>query len=366
MGSRVGGARALRLAWGEPPPEDPLTETVPHPTVPGRSIGWALAVCALSLGLTAFLVRGWTPTEAALVVPKDTTVVVLGSSIALADVDADLLGQELSQPVLQLGARASQPAHWLAVLKHQVPEEVPLEHVVVVTPFESLLRERLRADVDVERLLALLSRPDPGVWSAAVGTQGHVRFWARQRAALRRSARSALGSWLPGLLGWSDQLRAIRESDDAFPRALDARPRWVTDPAMPRPGSANLRVEQREPEAVDVEQWRITPLLVEEARRRGATIWFVAPPIRPSERTAPCARNGRFTTIVNALGALGAAVIDASDLPVAEHDFRTRYHLESGGMEALTVALARGMTGEALPGRACGTTRLPGGTLHPR
>ena len=37
---------------------------------------------------------------------------------------------------------------------------------------------------------------------------------------------------------------------------------------------------------------------------------------------------------------VGRSVDDASDLPVAEHDFRTRYHLEAGGRKALTAALA--------------------------
>ncbi|MBO84337.1 MAG: hypothetical protein CL927_03170 [Deltaproteobacteria bacterium] len=305
------------------------------------------------------MVQGWTPTGSVPVVSAQTEVVVLGSSIALADVVPERLSLETGWAVASLGERASQPAHWLATLRHRVPEVGALRHIVVVSPFEVLLRERLRADVDVERLLVLLSRPDPELWSVAVGSDGRSRFWQRQRVGLRRVALAGVGAWLPNLLGWSAALEEIRAKDDPYPRSVAHRPRWVMDPSAPRPGSGNTPLAEREPESVDTSLWRIVPLLVEEAKRRGARLWFVAPPIRPSERSGPCGRNGRFTGVVDALGGLGVGLLDASELPMSESNFRTRYHLESEGAEAFTMHLGAALAGGKLPGPDCGTARRP-------
>ncbi len=243
-----------------------------------------------------------------------------------------------------------------------MPQGIGLKHVVVVSPLESLLRERLRAEADVERLLVLLSRPEPALGAAAVGADGHRRFWTRQRAGLRRWGRAGLGTWLPAMMGWSALLEAVRAEEDPYPRTTESRPRWVVDPSVPRPGGEVGSVEQREPELVDVERWQIVPELVREARQRGARIWFVAPTVRPSERAPPCARNARFVRVVDALGTLGAEVLDASDVPLPEAEFRTRYHREPAGAARFTAGMADGLSGQPIPGRSCTATgRVPAG-----
>ncbi|HCH61716.1 MAG TPA: hypothetical protein DFR83_02850, partial [Deltaproteobacteria bacterium] len=71
-----------------------MTETVPQRKPSGRSSGWSVAVCGVALGALAVLVQGWTPTGSVPVVSAQTEVVVLGSSIALADVVPERLSLE--------------------------------------------------------------------------------------------------------------------------------------------------------------------------------------------------------------------------------------------------------------------------------
>lgn len=319
--------------------------------------GWALVTCALGLALGVAVGRVWTPAAAVTDVPEQARVVVVGSSIAMADVTEAGLQRGLDRPVVHLGERAAQPAHWLAVVRHRVLDAgVRPELVVVVSPLDVLLRERLRSDVDTERLLALLTRPDPALWTRAVGDDGRARFWGRQRVAARRVAWGWLGGWLPGVLGWTDALAQARDQASAIPRDVD-RPRWVVDPAAPRPGQASDRPQDREPARETVETWGLIPQLADDVAAAGATLVVVAPPVRPSERGPPCTRSRHHQAVQAALEARGVWVVDASEAPLDETWFRTRYHLEAPGPDRFTELLVGVLGGADPPWRVCGPIR---------
>ena len=323
-------------------------------------LGVAVLVATLCLALAGLVGRTWSADAVQVDIPAATEVVVLGSSIAMASLPAEALAEGLSIPgasVLHLGERASQPAHWLALLRHHVRSAgVRPAAVVVVTPLEVLPRERLRSDADAARLLALLRRPDSELWSLAVGEDGDLRFWARQQASARRTLRVFLGDWLPRLVGWTGELEAARAAASAVPRLADTRPVWLVDPAAPRPGRANDDPTRREPEAVPLSGWQLAPALVEEAHLLGAQLWWVAPPVRPADRGPVCARSRDFLAVQRAAEQLGARVLDASDAPIDERWFRSRYHLEGAGAERFATRVGAVIAGEPPPWPTCGTT----------
>ena len=326
----------------------------------GRLLG-PMVSFGLVLGGAWWAGQRWTPARAEVAVDPDARVVVLGSSIALANVDANRLAGALGPPrvtVAQLGERASQPAHWLALMRHAVPAAgARPEVVVLVTPLDVLLRERLRADTDQARLLALLGSPDPLLWSAAVGTDGHARFWGRQQVAARHAIHAALAGWLPRLLGLSEDLSRARESASALPRAVVDKPTWLVDPAQPSPGRAAAQPMDREPMRGTVAGWQLAPLMVAAAADLGATLWVVAPPVRPSERGPRCSRSRETSSVHAALEQLGAVVVDATDAELPPEVFRTRYHLEGDGPAAFTDGLAAALRNEDTGWPDCVPTR---------
>jgi len=319
-----------------------------------QAIGTAIAL------LGCALVSTWTWGDAAaelvpLVGLRDgVKTVVLGNSIALSNIDADLLAAALERPpstVSQLAERGSQPAHWLAKARHRVfLEGHRPDQVVVVSPLELLVRERLSSPRDTARLLALLTRPDPPLWDVAVGSDGVLAFAGRQREVVRYVSMSALTEWLPAVLGMTEDLAAARAQQSPIPRDPTARPLWIIDPGAPSAGRAERDPARREPESSTVDEWALLPALAGDVREAGGQLWVVVPPLDPRERRSVCGRNAQQQAVADALDALEVKVLDLTDAPLDSSWFVTRHHLEGDGVAWMSEAVGQALKAQQ-PGR---------------
>src|SRR5262249_51447312 len=92
-------------------------------------------------------------------------VLVLGDSLANTNVDGSTLADALDMPrrkVLRVSLPNSVPAHWYALLEHQVYDRglrVPL--VIVVAPFPSLVVVEPYSEISRRSLDALLAPTEP-------------------------------------------------------------------------------------------------------------------------------------------------------------------------------------------------------------
>jgi len=333
------------VGWWSPRPDA-------HLPFPLRRLSSTFVGTLLGLGAAAGVVTVWLQGAAGLVplpeVEDGVQVVVLGNSIALADVDPEAVARALGPPspaVVQLAERGSQPAHWLALARHRLfAQGHRPSQVVVVTPLELLLQERLTAPRDTARLLALLVRPDPALWEVAVGPDGGLAYARRQREAARFLSMSGLTAWLPHLLGLEQPLQAARARMSAIPRDPTARPAWIVDPGAPSPGRADRDTRQREPSAVRASDWRVLPALLDEVRAHDAALWVVVPPLDPSERRGRCARNDQQQSVADALQASGVVLLDLTDADVPADWFVTRHHLDERGRAWMSATLAAALS----------------------
>ena len=315
---------------------------------PSHSLLRALVTAAVALAGMAGIISVWLGSQRGVVplptIEEGVEVVILGNSIALANVEADRVKAAMARRpgVSQLAERGSQPAHWLALVRHRLfaaghrPRDV-----VVVSPLELLVRERLSSSRDTARLLALLTQPDPALWEVAVGTDGMVAFWGRQRELFRFLSLSALTSWLPHTLGLQQELSAARARQSPIPRDPTQRPAWIVDPGAPSRGRAERDPGRREPVSKSTESWHLLPELIDETRRHDAHLWVVVPPLDPRQRRASCSRNALQESIAVDLQARGVTLLDLTDADVPAAWFATRSHLEGDGPAWMSDTLAR-------------------------
>jgi hypothetical protein len=300
---------------------------------------WALAIAGPVLVL---LLVGWIAArvgdqgggEPASFAPSSSLqgaqIVLLGNSVGAAALDP----AAFSLPTASLTEVGTQPAHWLAVLRHRVfrAGHHPTE-VVLYAPLHTLTHGPLSDPKGQERLLSLLTGPDPDLLNAALvgGRPPTIERLLRGRLRIR----TQLLRWVSvaPVRIFSDPATVEQALAAQTPVALQASDRPTVVPGDQSRGS----VAHQEPNPVDFEH-SFLPLLAREAADNGARFWVVVPAVRPSERpTRACTHSTVDRALLAGLEHTGALVIDLTWAPMADRDFRSLYHPVESGRTQLTA-----------------------------
>jgi hypothetical protein len=305
-----------------------------NPAPAARSLAAAglafLVVLALGLGRLAYLGQpGGTGLEDPLAgrIPDGAALVVLGNSVARSAVDPQALQGALGLPVGDLILQGSQPAHWLAALRHRVFGAGHRPTVVLLyAPPQSLLGVRLVAEVDQGLLLTLLSGPDPDLVRRALGESlqmGPLPLLLRGRErARRRLLAAAEGLGAPPVALGPDPLALLPADPDA---------RFQVLPGAPSAG----QVADRDP-APQTPDRSWLPDLLAEVEEGGAQLWVIQPPRRPGEGPPPA----RYDSLWPWLVAQGARVEGLESLDLSAEDFDSAWHLRPEAQARVSAALA--------------------------
>lgn len=270
------------------------------------------------------------PEEAAAAVDG----LLLGSSVARAALDPAGLPGRWAALCLQ----GSQPAHWLALLRHQVFAAGARPKVVLLyAPLHSLLGGPLVDPDDQALLIDLLSEPDEALVNAALPEARDP--WAqlgRGRVRARRLLLEGLGHAIPGLL-LSDE--ALTAATAAAPLPADPDAAFATVPGVPTAG----RPPAAEPPLLRPEE-SFLPALHAAATAKGARLLVVA----PARRRPACAPGPREKGLMDWLIAQGIPLIDLGGEAIPPDLFDTDWHPNAAGKAAVTARLTAALAGDRL------------------
>ncbi len=283
-------------------------------------------------------------------------VLVLGNSVGAAAVDAQQLQAVTGLTTVSLAEPGTQPAHWLAVLRHRVrlaghhPREVVVYAPLHVLPHGTLVDPKEQA-----LLLSLLVEPDRSLLDAALGPARRSRAERLRRG--RVAAREGLVAWIglapPRLLVGPERVERALAAAPAVPLQVADRPASV--PGDRRRGTP----AHVEPASVPYGE-SFLPALLDETARLGARLWIVAPAVRPSGRPEPlCAHPPEVQALLDRLEGDGAHLLDLTWAPLEEEDFRSLQHPLARGRVAVTGWIGEAVRAGQVPAeRRC---RRPGG-----
>ncbi len=263
---------------------------------------------------------------------------VVGNSVARAAVDPARLGAALGVKVADLAMQGSQPAHWLAALRHRVigAGHTP-RRVLVYAPLHQLTTVALQTDADRALLLTLLTGPDPDLIRRALGATaqpGLAQRALRGRDRIRRRALDAAGATFARFAFTSQERTAARAGLGVVPADPDAR--FAVVPGAPSPGQA-----AREPPPQRAPDQSLLPALLDETTGHGSSFVVVVPARSPDHPGDP---RRRHAALLAWLAENGAEVVHLGEPPPAER-FRTPYHPDPQGREQVTDALAEALSG---------------------
>jgi hypothetical protein len=265
--------------------------------------------------------------------PGNLGLVVMGSSVTLAGVDAEGLAEGLVPGrAVSLAHRGGQPAHWLATVRHRMgPERAP-KLILLYVPLHTLDHGELRAKADRRLLVDLLSRSDPDLLERGLGAESLGGRWDRLQLGRERSREGLLDvlGRAPARLLWGEY-RVTEATTGQRQTPRDPEDRSAATPGVPSAGSPAVV----EPERVSFAE-SFLPELVWETQQLGARLVVVVPVLSPESRRGPaCLYNARQEEVVAGLLRAGADIIDLSDVDLPEAHFETRQHLDEEGRAML-------------------------------
>jgi hypothetical protein len=245
-------------------------------------------------------------------------VVILGNSVAETG------------SVANLAISGGQPAHWLAILKHQVlGQGLAPKAVVIYAPMEMLNQTTLVAASDRRLLLDLLPEGDLALTRKALGKVGIFDKVLLARSRMRDETLTRL-SHLPLELIYGPGSASHVTVGEGAPR----------DPRGDRWGLVEDEVDQ---ETQSPKTTRLTesffPDLVELARDGAVRLVFVAPATRPGQRGACGVLDETLEALQEVLPTNGVDLIDLRWAPVDGRRFTRRHHLDHIGRLAASKAL---------------------------
>lgn len=275
----------------------------------------------------------------------DAKVVVLGSSIALRDVDRDLLASALglaADEVIKVTVPASTGAHWYALLKHHVAQATERGSVVVIA---DALASLLTTDVDGHdsrmRLADLVPGEDPVL--ARTFSDGGSLGDERRRLELRELRRAWVSRPGDALIG------LLRSGAVANGRqlVLDVTDRVFATDQLERSRSGGLPEMFRAPDPEHA--WHIPaspkqsylPDMMDVCERAGCRILFVRMPFPPSfpeaDRLPPQVEHDLAAWLA---GERTASYAELRTLGLDDTSFSDREHATPEGAVRLTRAVA--------------------------
>lgn len=283
-------------------------------------------------------------------------LVVLGNSVAQSAISTEALTHDASlnpSDVAVLAAGGLQPAHWLAVLRHQVHGRgAAPEWAVVYAPAHSLGRVALVSKLDQALLLDLLVDPDEALVTRATGRSGGG--WAllsRNRERARDRLLQVVG-YTPAEL-WYGRGRAEPVVEPAMADLFSGR-----GPATAGPESLDLGLDDRAAEDVRQAQEATVPLaeswlpaIAAEALAHDGRLLVVL----AAERGARCG-----ATDPSELSALGVDVLDLRVAPLSPTDFAGDHHLRASGAQIVSELLAQDLASRAADADGSPRTRVIG------
>jgi hypothetical protein len=295
----------------------------------------------------------------------DLGLVVMGSSVTMAGVDAEGLAADIIPGrALSLAHRGGQPAHWLATVRHQMsPGSRAPQVILFYVPLHTLDHGELKAKADRRLLVDLLTRADPSLLERGLGADSLGGPWERLQLGRERARAGILASLgrQPVSLLWGDQaVKLATTGQRQTPRDPDER--GSVTPGVPTSGSPAVV----EPDRVSYAE-SFLPELIQESHELGARVVFVVPALSADTRRGPaCQYNGREQSLVDSILAEGADVVDMSDADIPLQNFETRQHLDSEGRMLLEPLLRQALkslklneTAANAPGRLVGCRSGP-------
>jgi len=298
------------------------------PPPPARSVPKA-AIVVVGLALVVAVVvatfgRGETSAEIGARLRTPASTVVLGSSVAQLAIDVEKLPGTVS-----LAFPATQPAHWLAIVRHHVLGKGHRPaRLLLYVPLAGFVNGQLVEESERSALVSLLPWSDPPLETLALGAPiGTADRFHRYRRAVRDGLLAAITD-APALFGV-----AMPEQAPTAPNA----------PGGNRPGHIET------PRPMPIEQ-SLTSLLLDEATAAGVRVVVVVPVVNPAAVNEHAQDAQTERAVLAWLRTRPVDVIDLSCLPVPPGEFHTSHHLRERGRPQLTAALATRL--DALPAGA--------------
>ncbi len=266
-------------------------------------------------------------------------VLVIGSSVAGQGVVPELLAEELGDDVSVslLTQGGSGPAHWYAILKNRVYANGHRPKVVMVFDLLSRFSDTQPVGVSGDSLLRMQIRPDDTlVLQKAYGRQAESAYMSRVRQRRDSWRTDVLAAIRDGTVGAiHGEVDAQAAVDEVF--AEERVRREMTTRVIPVVEStASSSFEQAD---VGIRE-SFVPDLAALASEHGSKIVFVRSVLPRSNRGLDRVPARGLSEAIVLLNELQAGWVDLSATDVDESDFADSSHLNEGGAEKVTVALA--------------------------
>jgi hypothetical protein len=337
-----GGVRSDRLIHHVARPSRPLPRLV------------AVLVPLLALGLAArHITRDAAPTGRALLIDRrlvdEPAVLVLGSSLARADVLPEVVAEALGLPegsveVLTI-PNATMP-HVYAILAHRVYGNHHRPAMVIVAgALTSMITPDVLKDMNVDRLMNLVDRYDPVLATKVFdGRSGSFAWYLNRERAGRMRDRLLDGwrdHWLALLFGtqheaWEGARLAARVDEVVYaPERMD-RSLHRAAPTGMYAGA----VEEITLDGVDPERDSLLPETAALAAAHGTRLVFVRTPFPPSNADNDLVAPELEAAATATLAHHGALWLDLRAMGLPEEQFQDMRHMTPEGAERFTRHMA--------------------------
>ena len=284
-------------------------------------------------------------------IDRDATLVLFGNSIARTGIDGDALDRGLRpfvEGVVDLSIDGTFPAHWYAILVHDVFGQGMRPRMVVlyanVGAFEQV---EIDSEHDRARFLRLPGADSPALVDRLFGGRRSLLQLRRLEDARFTVRESIVGGLVHTVVGLAfpindgQSVRAngvsqlLRASRVLFANVGKAKEVVGAAPVVAADRKPVTTPDGRDLPMADTLLPELTALCVEH----GARLVVVAAPPRPDGRS-PCGKDPTIVPFLPLIDRLPMDFIDATRLPVSADVYQDGFHVTEAGRPIVTAGLA--------------------------
>jgi hypothetical protein len=297
----------------------------------------------LVLGLSLYNLgkaEPWKASEAVLAIQKDLKaanpeVIVVGNSLAAADIDLKQLSAETSLKTGLVRVNASGGPTWYTLLKYRVFEEGYQPKVVlVVSTLTAMLRPHPGSTEQLAKLVEQVNGPDALLGLRGLAGEGWLDRAKKTGVEHKKQFLEGLRDYAVGLLIAGDAAQGAELTSKALPvifadEAVDAENKGGVMPIV----EAEILKQKLGVEASFLEG------IVRLCKEHGAKVVFVRSPVAPAALWEDAVAPEVEAEVIALLNRLGAGWVDLKKLDVSAADFQDTRHMNKAGQARMTRAV---------------------------